>query len=80
MNGSTSKNNFDIVENISTIIDKWRSSHLFGYFYNINTYWDIWKANIYKLLCLVINISLDICANCWSVGTSSQGTVCNPSV
>ena len=61
MNSSTSRDNFDIVGNIFMIIDKWRSSHLFGYFYNINTYWDIWKVLIYKLKCLVITISLDIC-------------------
>ena len=69
MNSSTSGNNFDIVENIFIIIDKWRCSHSFGYFDNIKTHRDIWKALIHKLWCLVITISLDISANFWSVGT-----------
>ena len=78
MNSSTCRNNFDIVENIWKIIDKWRFSHLLGYFYNINTYRDIWKAIIHKLWCLVITISLDISANFLSVGTVAQGTVYIP--
>ena len=75
MNSSTSGNNLDIVENIFIIIDKWRCSHSFRYFYDINTYWDIWKALIYKLWRLVITISLDISANIWSVVTVAQGTL-----
>ena len=80
MNSSTSGNNFDIVENIFILIDKWRCSHSLGYFYNINTYRDIWKALIHKLWCLVITISLDISANFSCVGTVAQGTVYIPSV
>ena len=80
MNNSTSGNNFDIVENLFIIIDKWRCSHSLGYFDNINTYRDIWKALINKLWCLVITISLYISANFISVGTVAQGSIYIPSV
>ena len=80
MNSSTSGNNFDIVENIFILIDKWRCSHSLGYFYNINTHRDIWKALIHKLWCLVMTITFDISANFWSGGTVAHGTANIPSV